>query len=788
MPTTPHPPPILAVILGASHFPDHPALPGSRSFLMSAADVEEYIRSESRGLALSRENVLYLFDDSRSGGDQVSAIGKFLSKRSPTIAKDGGPEDLLIYYVGHGLFARGDNAYCLAVRSTEGINVGGTSIRASDLACAIKDNAQFLRRYVILDCCFSGKAYKEFMGGPLAVASEQLFKEFPAKGTALFCSSSSEEESLAPSGRSHTMFTGALIKALQLGDRRLGARFSLDALNGLVMGHLKEEYGEDWKRPQVLSPDQLEGDIAKIPLFPNPAYQTEAAENERNRLERERLEAERKASKKAEAERKKKEQERVESGRAEAEQAIPLLPAVLLTEDFEKTSVKRNSAPFPEVAQPSPTVFTRTLGAKTESHTSRGLRPHAKYYAAIFLLLLSGAFGVRTYVTRSGTLRVTITPRDASLSVNDSIINGPPFLIEKPSGVYRIVVSREGYTSRDERVQIGAGQTQHMDIELAPVEHTEVHIISQPSDGLLLLDGHPIFADYEQAKTRFHASGITPGRHVIEIRNTPNFQDWRSEFVKNPSADVILEAHRVPTTPTGDPTPATERRHRVGMLPSKGKGPFVSLTQSDIVTAMKAAQPKVQACADQFGVKGTAMAWISVASGGTVDSASVTGNFAGTPAGSCVEQAAQLAKFPACWPMRFPWPFTLSPSSVAHVSGLKNESQNKNVIDQRAERGKIVDLNKQALLSYEGGDFTTARDSLRKAIDVAEHAGLMDDKMVARTLLHLGAVYWVGFHDKDLATRNFTRAKLIRPDIELTPSLATPDLKSVFDSASPNPF
>jgi hypothetical protein len=374
------------------------------------------------------------------------------------------------------------------------------------------------------------------------------------------------------------------------------------------------------------------------------------------------------------------------------------------------------------------------------------------------------------------------------LSVNDSIINGPPFLIEKPSGVYRIVVSREGYTSRDERVQIGAGQTQHMDIELAPVEHTEVHIISQPSDGLLLLDGHPIFADYEQAKTRFHASGITPGRHVIEIRNTPNFQDWRSEFVKNPSADVILEAHRVPTTPTGDPTPATERRHRVGMLPSKGKGPFVSLTQSDIVTAMKAAQPKVQACADQFGVKGTAMAWISVASGGTVDSASVTGNFAGTPAGSCVEQAAQLAKFPACWPMRFPWPFTLSPSSVAHVSGLKNESQNKNVIDQRAERGKIVDLNKQALLSYEGGDFTTARDSLRKAIDVAEHAGLMDDKMVARTLLHLGAVYWVGFHDKDLATRNFTRAKLIRPDIELTPSLATPDLKSVFDSASPNPF
>jgi hypothetical protein len=88
---------------------------------------------------------------------------------------------------------------------------------------------------------------------------------------------------------------------------------------------------------------------------------------------------------------------------------------------------------------------------------------------------------------------------------------------------------------------------------------------------------------------------------------------------------------------------------------------LITLTQSDIVNAMKGVQPKVQACANQFKVPGTAMANISVASGGRVSNATVTGKFAGTPTGSCVEVAAKAAKFPPCQGMTFPWPFTLSP-------------------------------------------------------------------------------------------------------------------------------
>lgn len=88
---------------------------------------------------------------------------------------------------------------------------------------------------------------------------------------------------------------------------------------------------------------------------------------------------------------------------------------------------------------------------------------------------------------------------------------------------------------------------------------------------------------------------------------------------------------------------------------------LITLSQSDIVTAMRSVQPKIQACANQFKVTGTARANISVASGGKVTSATVTGKFSGTPTGSCVETAAKSAEFPPCMPTNFPWPFTLSP-------------------------------------------------------------------------------------------------------------------------------
>jgi predicted Zn finger-like uncharacterized protein len=133
-----------------------------------------------------------------------------------------------------------------------------------------------------------------------------------------------------------------------------------------------------------------------------------------------------------------------------------------------------------------------------------------------------------------------------------------------------------------------------------------------------------------------------------------------------------------PTQPTEGGTKRTDKKGKqslddlLGEVGSKKTGggddsapkpvvKLITLTQSDIVSAMKGVQPKVQACANQFKAPGTAMANIGVAAGGRVSSATVTGKFAGTPSGSCVETAAKSAKFPPCQAMSFPWPFTLSP-------------------------------------------------------------------------------------------------------------------------------
>jgi hypothetical protein len=105
-------------------------------------------------------------------------------------------------------------------------------------------------------------------------------------------------------------------------------------------------------------------------------------------------------------------------------------------------------------------------------------------------------------------------------------------------------------------------------------------------------------------------------------------------------------------------------------------------------------------------------------------------------------------------------------------------------VDQKAVK-KIIDLNKMALAAIDAKRFDVARDGLVQAETVAKQANLLKHKMLARTYVHLGAVYFLGFSDRDQATRYFGLAKGVRADIKLTPSLATPSLTAVFDKATP---
>jgi uncharacterized membrane protein len=313
--------------MGASWFPDAPSLATGRAFYNSAADFRDYLLS-SQGLGVPVDNLCWLFDDSRSPSDQLMAMASFLSRKGRELSGIGTPpEELFFFYVGHGMFTQADQSYCLAVRATDENNQDVTSVRASDLAAVIKGNARFLRRFFILDCCFAASAFRHFQSSPLQVAKVQLLEELPSQGTALLCSSSASDPSLVSKDFSRTMFTGALLIALKHGHPNLGDHISFSELGDLVKQVLRKEHPQDWVRPQVLSPDQREGDISRVPLFPNPASSQLRGRREAGRVAQVRPGAEKADLARREeerTERARREARKVERARREPEQLSPI--------------------------------------------------------------------------------------------------------------------------------------------------------------------------------------------------------------------------------------------------------------------------------------------------------------------------------------------------------------------------------------------------------------------------------------------------------------------------------
>jgi len=311
-----HPKQTLAILLGASSYRRAPKLAQGRAFYNSAQDFYEYLLA-SEGLGLPRENINWLFDDSRSPSDQLQDIRDFLENRSAHLRNEGTePQDLVLFYVGHGLFWGSEHTYSFAIRATDEEGEGLTSIRASDLATVIKAHARFLRKFIILDCCFSAAAYREFQSGPLTASRIKLLDELPQRGTSLLCSASAHDPSLAPAKLPRTMFSNGLLKSLSQGHTSLGPRLSLCELGDLIKLQIREDYPDIGLRPEIHSPDQREGDVAFIPVFPNPAY-WEA----RRKAEAEQARAEVEAREMPEAERRTQEAAEERKRKAEAEQA-----------------------------------------------------------------------------------------------------------------------------------------------------------------------------------------------------------------------------------------------------------------------------------------------------------------------------------------------------------------------------------------------------------------------------------------------------------------------------------
>jgi serine/threonine protein kinase len=184
------------------------------------------------------------------------------------------------------------------------------------------------------------------------------------------------------------------------------------------------------------------------------------------------------------------------------------------------------------------------------------------FVVVVGALVLAGAFFGYRYFNRPGKLEIRVKPTDAQLALDGVPLRGtPPLNLEKPPGQYRLSIEREGYVRKDQNLEIQAGQSDRLEIELEPSPDTGFELTSDPPGGLVWLDGQPFTSGDEnaqQARTNFKAYRVAPGRHVIEIKGDPRFDDWKEEFYQEPGKTLKLRAELKPrgTSVKEPPKPA----------------------------------------------------------------------------------------------------------------------------------------------------------------------------------------------------------------------------------------
>jgi len=102
------------------------------------------------------------------------------------------------------------------------------------------------------------------------------------------------------------------------------------------------------------------------------------------------------------------------------------------------------------------------------------------------------------------------------------------------------------------------------------------------------------------------------------------------------------------------------------------------------------------------------------------------------------------------------------------------------VAQDQATIDKLVQLNKKAMDDYDTADFDAAKKSLLDAEKAGKRAGLETHPVMARTYIHLGAVYLLGFKDKAKAQHYFEKALDIQGDIKLDRNLTSGTVKDAF--------
>lgn len=147
-------------------------------------------------------------------------------------AAEQATDALVIYYAGHGLVDPDTDELHLALSSTDAKRLF-TAVEYARIRRELISAKRALRKVVILDCCFSGRAMIGSMAGP-----NDLMDLGQIEGTYLLVAAGETQVAVAPEGEQFTAFTGELVKALSEGIPGGSEFLDLDSLYKHIMAEL----------------------------------------------------------------------------------------------------------------------------------------------------------------------------------------------------------------------------------------------------------------------------------------------------------------------------------------------------------------------------------------------------------------------------------------------------------------------------------------------------------------------------------------------------------------------
>ncbi|MCZ7432949.1 hypothetical protein [Streptomyces sp. WMMC1477] len=262
----------LAIVCGADSWPKLREFEDAEAFRTTATAFRDYLTEE--GLGLPEGHVLWLFGES-DVQRHLDRIAGFLRAAFGEGSPRGGGWTVLFFYTGHGFFPSSPTEYCLALHDTRPPLREETSLRANSLGRLLRAVAPDSDRVLVVDACFAAAAVR-YMQASLDDVVERrvrtVLDEEPVAGpgsVAVLCASDQNTWAELDGSLRWTTFGRSLLDVLTGGRRGGPAALSLREVCEGVSGLQRSKAAP---APELHVPVQAAGDLSKVPLFPNPAW------------------------------------------------------------------------------------------------------------------------------------------------------------------------------------------------------------------------------------------------------------------------------------------------------------------------------------------------------------------------------------------------------------------------------------------------------------------------------------------------------------------------------------